>query len=387
MKFQKIIKLIREIYGEGFIPLHRPSFSDEEKNALIETIDSNFVSSAGKHVEGFENDLARYTGIKNCAVTVNGTSALHASLHVLGVDDNSEVITQALTFVATANAIKYTGADIAFLDVEKNNLGLSAESLKTYLHNHTTKKNGRLINIRTNKIIKACVPMHTFGFPCNMNEIVNICRENKIYVVEDCAESLGSFIKDKHTGSFGDIGTLSFNGNKLITTGGGGAILTENKEIYEKVKHITTTAKQHHRYEYFHDVLGFNYRMPNLNASIGRTQLKVIDKLLLDKRKVHEIYYDYFSDHNSIEILSESEGNRANYWLNVVKLKNKEEKASFLEELNDNEIMTRPLWVPLNRLPMYEECYSDELKNTNHLYDVSVNLPSSAREVDYAKIL
>lgn len=387
MVFEKEINLIREIYGNDFIPLHRPSFSQLEKEALTNLIDTNFVSSAGPDVVGFEEDLAKYTKAKYVATTVNGTSALHICLHALGVNAESQVITQALTFVATGNAIKYTGAEISFIDVENATFGMCPKALKNYIYKHTIKKNGELINKHNGKIIKACVPMHTFGFPCNMKEIISICKENNIRVIEDCAESLGSFIGETHTGNFGEAGILSFNGNKTITTGGGGAVLTNCKDFFDTVKHLTTTAKVSHRYEYFHDRLGFNYRMPNLNAALGRVQLQNLDKFLKNKRKVHHIYSEYFKGHKSIRHISESKNSTANYWLNVILMNNKKDKEIFLNELNSKNIAVRPFWVPLNRLPFFSDCHSDDLVNTNNLYDIGVNLPSSVTEIDHAKIL
>ncbi len=377
----KIFRLIKDLYkGEDFISLHRPIFDNEEKNILEETIESNFVSSVGKKVDEFEKILATFTGARFAVVTMNGTAALHVSLHANGIDRNSEVITQAMTFVATANSIKYTGADVSFIDVDPKTLGMSADSLKDYLSKFSENKNGKIVNKITGKEIKACIPMHTFGFPCNAKEILEICKENNIIMIEDCAESLGSFIGAKHTGTFGQCGTLSFNGNKIITTGGGGAVFTDSEELAKKIKHLTTTAKKSHPYEYFHDELGFNYRLPNINAALGCVQMKKIQKFLKNKRQTHEIYKELIESlKKDVEIFSENDGTTANYWLNALFLKDKRSRDRFIQDANDQKIMVRPIWYLMNTLPMYKDSIKTSLKNSEAIYERVVNIPSSVR--------
>ncbi len=376
--YQLVINKIRQLYNEpeSFIPLHAPVFHGNEKKYLNECIDSTFVSSVGKFVDRFEEDIATYTGAKKTVVCVNGTNALHLALSLVGVTKNDEVITQALTFIATANAISYCGADPIFLDVDKDTMGLSPDAVKRWLIANAELKNGVCINKNNGKRIKACVPMHTFGHPVHLDELIVVCNQYNIELVEDAAESLGSFYKGKHTGTFGKIGILSFNGNKTITTGGGGMLLFNDIELAHKAKHLTTQAKLPHRWEFSHDEIGYNYRMPNLNAAVGCAQLEQIDKVLASKRKI-ALEYKTFFEELEIEFVQEPIECKSSYWLNAIILKNKVQRDEFLSITNENGIMTRPIWNLMTNLPMFKDCQKDNLSMSIQLADTVVNIPSS----------
>jgi len=377
-KFSQIIEFIREKYNtpEGFIPLHEPRFNGNEKKYLNECIDSTFVSSVGKFVTRFEEMIAEFTGAKHAIAAVNGTAALHISLLLCDVKPDDEVITQALTFIATANSIAYTGAKPVFVDVDRDTMGLSPISLESFLSENTTFKNGLCINNTSGRRIKACIPMHTFGNPCRIDEIVSICNQYNIDVVEDAAESLGSYFKGQHTGTFGKFGTLSFNGNKTITTGGGGMILTNDDELGKLAKHITTTAKVPHRWEFVHDMTAYNYRLTNLSSALGCAQMEQLPNFIVQKRKLAEAYTNFFKK-MEIEFVTEAQNSSSNYWLNTIILNDKAEQSSFLEFMNNNNIMVRPVWQLMNRLEMYKDCQCGSLENTEWLTDRVVNLPSS----------
>ena len=397
--YEKTIKFIKELYGnQEFTPLSVPKFIGNEKKYLNECIDTTFVSSVGKFVDRFENDMAAYTGAKKAVVCVSGTNALHISLLLVGVKHDDEVLTQALTFIATENALSYIGAYPVFLDVDRSTMGLSPDALKEWLHkNAEVRKNTRIgeldkshdfafeedvlacYNKNTGRRIKACVPMHTFGHPVRIEEIAAICKEWHIELVEDAAESIGSKYKGKHTGLFGKIGALSFNGNKTITTGGGGMLLFNDEELGAYAKHITTQAKIPHRWEFKHDHIGFNYRMPNINAALGCAQLEHLDEFIADKRATAAAYADYFKNVNDMDFFMEPADSFSNYWLNVVILKDRDAQQAFLQETNDNGVMTRPIWELMNRLPMFENCEHDSLENTIWFADRVVNVPSSVR--------
>ncbi|MDX9694742.1 MAG: LegC family aminotransferase [Bacteroidales bacterium] len=373
-------KFIRELYNkpEGFIPLHAPVFRGNEKKYLEECIETTFVSSVGKFVDKFEDEIANYTGVKKAVSCVNGTNALHLALQLVGVERNTEVITQPLTFIATANAISYCGAEPVFLDVDMDTMGLSPQSLKSWLERNikVNQTSNQPINKSTNRPISACVPMHTFGHPCRIDEIVEICNEYSIPVVEDAAESIGSLYKGKHTGTFGKIGVISFNGNKVITTGGGGMLLFNDEEIAKRAKHLTTQAKVPHAWEFNHDAIGYNYRMPNINAALGLAQLKQLPKFLQSKRKIAEKYKQFFSSPNQINFVPEPPNSQSNYWLNCILLNSKEERDSFLKYSNKNGVMTRPAWTLMNELPMFADCESYSMNNVKWLFERLVNLPS-----------
>jgi len=374
--FEKILQYIRDLYATNeFLALHEPRFVGNEKKYINETIDSTFVSSVGKFVTKFEEMVAKFVGSKYAIATSNGTSALHIALKLVGVDSSSEVITQPLTFIATCNAISYCGAKPIFVDVDRDTLGLSPKSLKEFLEQETILENGKCINKTTKKVIKACMPMHTFGHPCKINEIVKICKNYNIEVVEDSAESLGSFYKDKHTGTFGKLGVFSFNGNKIITTGGGGMIVTDDKKLAKEAKHITTTAKVPHPYEYIHDEIGYNYRLTNLAAALGVAQMEKLE-FFIEKQRVLANNYREFFKKIYIDFIQEPENSKSNYWLNAIILENREQRDKFLEYSNSQGIMTRPIWRLMNKLEMYKDCQSTDLSNSNYLEDRVANIPS-----------
>jgi perosamine synthetase len=375
----KIINFIKSIYNQNkFIPLHEPRFLGNEKKYINECIDSTFVSSVGKFVDRFEDEIIKYTGAKFSIATSNGTSALHISLILANVSKDCEVITQPLTFVATCNAISYCNAKPVFVDVDKDTMGLSPIALKNFLKKNTIVKDNKCINIKTNKVIKVCIPMHTFGHSCKIDKIKEICDDYNIFLIEDAAESVGTFYKNKHTGTFGKLGTLSFNGNKIITSGGGGCIITDDENLAKKAKHITTTAKLTHKWDFNHDMIGYNYRMPNLNAALLVAQLEKLDNFLIDKRNLASKYENFFKN-LEIDFFKEPKNSKSNYWLNCIILKNKNQRDKFLEDTNSNGVMTRPIWILMNKLPMFKESQSGVLKNSEWLYNHVVNIPSSVR--------
>ena len=397
--YKQVIDFIKSVYGnQEFTPLAVPVFVGNEKKYLNECIDTTFVSSVGKFVDRFENDMAAYTGAKRAVVCVSGTNALHMALLLVGVKRDDEVLTQALTFIATENALSYIGAYPVFLDVDRSTMGLSPDAMKEWLQkNAEVRKNTRIgeldkshdfayvedeyacYNKNTGRRIKACVPMHTFGHPVRIEEIAALCKEWHIELVEDAAESIGSRYKGQHTGTFGKIGAISFNGNKTITTGGGGMMLFNDEELGTFAKHITTQAKIPHRWEFRHDHIGFNYRMPNINAALGCAQLENLDKYVADKRATAAVYAEYFKNVDGVEFFTEPVNCFSNYWLNVVILPDHENQLEFLQETNDNGVMTRPIWELMNRLPMFENCENDGLTNTIFFADRVVNIPSSVR--------
>lgn len=378
--YEKTINFIRELYGnQEFTPLSVPKFIGNEKKYLNECIDTTFVSSVGKFVDRFEEDMARYTGAKRAVVCVSGTNALHLAMVLVGVERDDEVLTQALTFIATCNAISYIGAKPVFIDVDKSTMGLSPDALKQWLNANAEIRNGQCYNKGTGRRIKGCVPMHTFGHPVRIEEVASVCEEYHIELIEDAAESIGSRYKGIHTGLFGRIGALSFNGNKTITTGGGGMLLFMDEKLGALAKHLSTQAKVPHRWEFRHDHIGYNYRMPNINAALGCAQLEHIDEYIADKRATAAAYADYFKSVDDIDFFTEPVDSFSNYWLNVVILKDKEAQLQFLQETNDRGVMTRPIWELMNRLPMFEQCQHDALENTIWFADRVVNIPSSVR--------
>ena len=377
-RFKPLIEFIKELYpGKDFIPLHEPSFNGNEKKYVADTIESTFVSSVGEYVDRFEAMIRDYTGAKYAIAVVNGTAALHMSLLLSGVKQGDLVITQALSFVATCNAISYLGAEPAFIDVDIDSIGMSPDSLKSFL-NRVKCINGSAIHIPTGKKIAACVPMHTLGIPCKIDQITAICAEYGIPVVEDAAESMGSVYKGKHTGTFGLLGTYSFNGNKIITCGGGGMIITNDDRLGKMAKHLTTQAKIAHRWEFNHDHIGYNYRCPNLNAALACAQLEQLESFIDIKRHTASLYHSFFTA-NRFNFIKEPVESRSNYWLNAVYLNTKDERDLFLEETNNNGIMTRPVWTLMHRLPMFNYCQHDSLKNSLELEAKLVNIPSSVR--------
>ena len=397
--YQNVISFIKDLYNnQEFVPLAVPKFIGNEKKYLNECIDTTFVSSVGQFVDRFEKDMATYTGAKRAVVCVSGTNALHMSLMLVGVKRDDEVLTQALTFIATCNALSYIGAHPVFLDVDRSTMGLSPDAMKEWLQkNAEVRKNTRIneldkshdfafsedelacYNKNTGRRIKACVPMHTFGHPVRIEEIAALCKEWHIELVEDAAESIGSKYKGIHTGLFGKVGALSFNGNKTITTGGGGMILFNDEELGAYAKHVTTQAKIPHPWEFRHDHIGYNYRMPNINAALGCAQLEHLDEYIADKRATAAVYAEYFKNVDGIDFFIEPENSFSNYWLNVAILPDHDKQLEFLQETNDNGVMTRPIWELMNRLPMFEKCKHDSLENTIWFADRVVNIPSSVR--------
>ena len=378
--YSDIVKFIHELYRtDEQVYLHNPYLIGNEKKYLNECIDSTFVSSVGRFVTLFEEKIANYTGAKKAVVCVNGTSALHMAMMLVGVERNDEVITQALTFIATCNAISYIGAHPVFIDVDRDTMGLSPVAVEKWLSHNAEMRAGICFNKTTGRRIKACVPMHTFGHPVHLDELVAVCEKYNIELVEDAAESLGSFYKGKHTGTFGKVGAISFNGNKTITTGGGGALLFNDEKLAKQAKHLTTQAKVSHKWEFIHDAIGYNYRMPNVNAAIGCAQIEKIEHILSNKRETSTSYLNFFEGQEDIEFFKEPKDCQSNYWLNVILLKDKNAQQEFLQFSNDHGVMTRPIWQLMNKLPMFSDCQTDELENKKWFEDRLVNINSSVR--------
>lgn len=381
LQIEELVQKLKNFYPEqAFVPLHEPIFKGNELQYVTDCIETGWVSSVGSYVDSFEKNLAEFTGVKRAIAVVNGTAALHICLKLVGVMANDEVLIPALTFVATANAISYAGAIPHFVDVSRSTLGVDPIQLEKYLAQHTFQKDGKTFNKHTNRRISAIVPMHTFGHPVDMDKLVEVANFYHLKVVEDAAESLGSYYKDVHTGNFGNISTVSFNGNKIITTGGGGAILTNDEELGKRAKHITTTAKIPHPYEYIHDEIGFNYRMPNLNAALGCSQLEALPDFLNKKRKLASAYKELFQTIEGFTFFEEPTHCQSNYWLNVLLLDapNVHLRNEVIETLNKNGMMSRPIWKPLNELTMYQSCPSMDLTITRELAGRIINIPSSA---------
>jgi aminotransferase in exopolysaccharide biosynthesis len=379
-KIDQIVQIIKDEFAtDKFIPLHEPYFGGNEKKYLEECIDSTFVSSVGPFVDLFEQRIAEITETKKGVAVVNGTAGLQVALRLVGVQANDEVLTQALTFIATANAINYNQAKPVFIDVDRDTMGLSPSALKAFLEEFGELREGSTFNKKTGKRIGACVVMHTFGFPARIEELVTICDAWKIPLVEDAAESLGSTVNGKALGGFGKVGVLSFNGNKIVTSGGGGAIVSNDVELATKAKYLTTTAKVPHPYEYVHDELGYNFRMPNINAALICAQLEQLDFFLKKKRELALAYKSRF-DQLGVNFRWELPNTQPNYWLMCVELENLDERNLFLKESNNSNVMTRPIWQLMNKLPMYNECQHDGLENSLYLEDRIVNIPSSVRK-------
>ena len=377
---EQVVAAIRSVVGTGPVSLHEPIFSGNEWLYLKECLDSTFVSSVGKFVDRFESDLAEFTGAKHVVAVVNGTAALHIALKLAGVRANDEVLIPALTFVATANAVTYCNATPHFVDSEPLTLGVNAEKLRDYLASHTLQRDGQCVNRATGRIIRALVPMHTFGHPVNLDGLLSISRDFNIALVEDAAESLGSYYHGQHTGTFGVMGTLSFNGNKTITTGGGGAILTNDPELARHAKHLTTTAKLKHAWEFHHDEVGYNYRLPNLNAALGCAQLEQLPGMLAAKRKLFQRYQAEFSRVTGLCLMVEPERCQSNYWLQALVLDTTRasERDSILQATNDAGYMTRPAWVLMHELPAFVDCPRMDLAGAQSLSQRLINVPSSS---------
>lgn len=381
--FQKLTEFIRALYpGQEPLPLHTPVFRGNEKTYMLDCIDTTFVSYVGKYVTQFEELTAQYTGAKHAVAFVNGTAALHIALQIAGIKQGHEVITQSLTFVATANAISHAGAEPVFVDVDNDTLGMSPVSLSKWLEANAVmdSESKRAVNRTTHRVISGIVPMHTFGNPCRIDKIVAVANKYNIPVIEDSAESLGSTYKQQHTGTFGLLGVLSYNGNKTITTGGGGMIITNDDELAAKARHLSTTAKVAHRWEFSHDEIGYNYRLNNVSASIGVAQMEMLDTYLENKRKTAMEYFKYFQE-NGFDFVQGLDESKTNHWLVAIILKDKAMRDEFLAYTNDNGVMTRPVWTLMSKLDMFKDCQNDGLKNSLWLEDRVVNLPSGVREL------
>jgi len=377
---EEIVRFVRDLYGNpDFVPLHEPRFRGNERPYVLDCIDSTFVSSVGKYVDRFEENIARYTGAKRAVAVVNGTQALQVALLLAGVKPGEEVITQSLTFVATANAVSYCGASPVFVDVDSDSMGMSPVALERFLKEKAVRSaDGAVINKATARRIAAVLPMHTFGHPCRIEAIASLCSEYGIALVEDAAESLGSTSNGRHTGTFGMLGVFSFNGNKIITTGGGGAIVTDDDALAARAKHLTTTAKVPHNWEFVHDEIGYNFRMPNINAAIGVAQLEKMDELLQGQRSLAEQYKNFFKG-KSVRFKEEPANTRSNCWMNVLEFPDVESRNDFLNFSNARGMMTRALWRPMHRLTMYQHCQAEDLAVTDSLYNRCVNISSTVR--------
>ena len=378
--YSRVIDFIRQTFHqtEGVVPLHAPCFVGNEKKYLNECIDSTFVSSVGKFVDRFEEMVAEYTGAKRAVVCVNGTNSLHMAMLLSGIKQEDEILTQPLTFIATCNAISYIGAHPVFIDVDCDTLGLSPQAVRTWLESNAEVRGGGCFNKGTGRRVKAVIPMHTFGHPVKIDELAGICREWNLELIEDAAESIGSFYKGRHTGTFGKVGAVSFNGNKTITTGGGGMLLFMDEELGNYAKLLTTQAKVPHRWEFVHAHVGYNSRMPNINAALGCAQMEHLQEFVDNKRELADLYAGFFKG-SDIKFFTEPDGCRSNYWLNAVLLKDKTARDRFLEETNDAGVMTRPVWQLMNRLPMFKNCECGDLSHAKWLEERIVNIPSSVR--------
>ena len=374
----QVVDAIRSVTGPGPVVLHEPRFAGNEWTYVRECLDSTFVSSVGKFVDRFENELAAFTGAKHVVAVVNGTAALHIALRLAGVERDDEVLAPALSFVATANAISYCGAIPHLVDSEERTLGLDPVALREYLRATTETRDGQCINRATARVIRAIVPMHTFGHPVDIEGVMAVARDFRLALVEDAAESLGSTVGGRHTGTFGVIGTLSFNGNKTITTGGGGALLINDAALARRAKHVTTTAKVPHRWEFQHDEIGYNYRLPNLNAALGCAQLEQLDGFLARKRRSAQRYREGLAGAASVSLLWEPAGARSNFWLNAVRCDTPARAKRLLARLNAEGFEARPLWTPCHRQPMFEPIATGPLDRADRLWRVCFNVPSSA---------
>ncbi|EKD4243552.1 aminotransferase LegC [Campylobacter jejuni] len=377
--FKKEISFIKSLFNKENIALHEPCFIGNEKKYLLECIDSGFVSSVGEFVTRFEEALKEKTKARFVIATNTGTAALHIALLANGIDENCEVITQSISFVATANAIAYTGAKPVFLDIDENTLSLSPKALEHFLENQTYQKDNLSYNKTTHKLIKACVIMHTFGLSAHIKAIKELCEKYHILLIEDAAEALGSTYENKALGTFGKCGILSFNGNKIITGGCGGAILSDDENLAKLARHLSTTAKIPHPYEYDHDRIAYNYRLCNINAAILFAGLENLELFLENKRELAKIYKDFFKNHDKCKFIDEKSNEKSNFWLNTLLFKDENLRNIFLEECLKNNIFVRPVWKSLPSLKAFQNCQSNELINTKKLEKRLINLPSSVR--------
>ncbi|WP_289140217.1 LegC family aminotransferase [uncultured Brevibacillus sp.] len=378
-QWQEITQSIKEIYGnKEFVPLHEPTFDKKEIEYVTDCIETGWVSSVGKYVDELEKRLAEFTGVKRAVAVGNGTAALHIAMKIAGVQANDEVFMPALTFIATANAASYLQAVPHFVDVSKETLGIDPAMLEDHIREIGEMKDGQLINKQTGRVIRAVVPMHTFGHPVDIDALLDVCERYGLVLVEDAAESLGSYYKGQHTGGFGLFGALSFNGNKIMTTGGGGAILTNDEKLAAYAKHITTTAKIPHRWEYRHDEIGFNYRMPNINAALGCAQLEKLNEFVAQKRQLTKVYQALFEQIDGVELFTEPAFGTSNYWLQTIIIDPaKHNRDEVLDVLNQGGAMARPIWTPMDELLPFKDCPKGDLSVTNELNKRVINIPSS----------
>jgi len=372
---------IKELYKKDFVPLHEPTFDEMEIEFVTDCVRSGWVSSVGKYVDRFEKELAEFTGVKRAVAVVNGTSALHIALKVAGVQSNDEVFMPSLTFVATANAVSYLQAIPHFVDVSEFTLGLDPVKLEEYIKDIGEMKNGHLVNKQTGRIIRAVVPMHTFGHPVDLDPLIELCERYNVVLVEDAAESLGSYYKGKHTGGFGKISALSFNGNKIMTTGGGGAILTNDDKFADYAKHLTTTAKVPHKWAYEHDEIGYNYRMPNINAALGCAQLQKIPTFIEQKRQLTQVYENLVNCVDGVTLFKEPINTKGNYWLQTLVIEQTDSRDAVLEFLNEHGVMSRPIWTPMNELGPFKHMPKADLTVTKQLKNSLINIPSTPLKV------
>lgn len=380
-QWMQFVDEVKKMYGKDFIPLHEPTFNEKELEYVTDCVQTGWVSSVGAYVTKFEEELAKFVGVKRAVAVVNGTAALHIALKVAGVEANDEVLMPSLTFIATANAVSYCQAVPHFIDVHEETLGVDPFKLDVYLQRITEVRNGELYNKETNRRIKAVVPMHTFGHAIHIDELLAVAQKYNLVVVEDAAESLGTYYKGKHTGSFGKVNAMSFNGNKIITTGGGGAILTDNEALADYAKHLTTTAKVPHKWEYVHDDIGYNYRMPNINAALGCAQLEKMEQFLAQKQQLAVKYAELLKGVEGVELFKQPVYSESNYWLQTLILENTINRDDVLAFLNEQGIMSRPIWQPMHQLKMFEKFPKMALVVTNVLKKRIVNIPSTPIEV------
>lgn len=368
---------VKRFYGKEFVPLHEPTFNDKEVEYVTDCVKTGWVSSVGAYVNRFEEDLAKFVGVKRAVAVVNGTAALHIALKVAGVKTEDEVLMPSLTFIAAANAVSYLGAVPHFIDVSMNTLGVDADKLKIYLEQIGKLQNNQLYNRETGRRISALVPMHTFGHAADIEGLLKVCEMYNLTLVEDAAESLGSYYNGKHTGSFGKVSAFSFNGNKIMTTGGGGAIVTDDDAIADYAKHLTTTAKIPHRWAYEHDEIGFNYRMPNINAALGCAQLEKMPLFIQQKRELKKQYEQWLAGIEGVQLFEEPANTRSNYWLQTILLDEQFNRDEVLGFLNEQGVMSRPIWNPMHHLAIYQNCPKSDLSVTDQLNMRVVNIPST----------
>lgn len=378
-QWAEIVEFIKDLYHAENVPLHVPRFIGKEKEYLARCIDSTFVSYLGEYVSLFEKKIQDFVGCRHAVATTNGTNALHIALMLVGVQADCDVLTPALTFVATTNAIAYLSAQPVFVDADRETLGMNVGKLAEFLENHAViKDDGHCYNKQSRRRIGACVPVHIFGHPARITEIQTVCQKYHVPVVEDAAESLGSTLKGQHTGTFAPVGVLSFNGNKIVTTGGGGMIITNDEALARRARHLTTTAKIPHPWEYIHDQVGYNFRLPNVNAAVGVAQMESLPFFIQNKRELAALYQSFF-EKRDIPFFKEREETVSNYWLNAILLNNREERDAFLQFTNTQGVMTRPAWRLMYQLAMYKDCQRTNMDHAEWLEDRLVNLPSSVR--------